>query len=318
MLTLSFASTLASFASSAPTTSKSPFSEAMWSGVRPSCGAGQHCGQRLPPLSSRGPPACPHLHTPSVALKPGPCLPPFTRPRKPPAARVHRRRRAHPPPPPPPTHPRPHARETQHARERRLATACCATLSRWPAAQHAPAYDAANPARVTTRIQPPASRLTPSPPASTPSTTHSLRPVPSQPAPSFARAPPAPPLPAPSFSLLVLPDASAISTHALCSMPSAYARRVATRKGIREYACVHMHACAGIKVHAYMFIHICVCVCVCVCVSECMCVCVCVYAYHDIRYIATHRWLFSTGSGGPLIRCHTHIHTLFDTHRHIK
>jgi hypothetical protein len=93
-----------------------------------------------------------------------------------PAARVHRRRRAH-PPPSPPTHPRPHACETQRAREWRLATACCATLSRWPAAQHAPAYAAANPARVTTDIQHPASRLTPSPPAYPPSTLWLPRPA---------------------------------------------------------------------------------------------------------------------------------------------
>ena len=55
MLTLSFATTSAPFASSAPTTSAWPFAEARWSGVRPSCGAGQHRGQRLPPPSSRDP-----------------------------------------------------------------------------------------------------------------------------------------------------------------------------------------------------------------------------------------------------------------------
>jgi hypothetical protein len=96
---------------------------------------------------------------PASLFHPPPTSPP---PPESPAARVHRRRRAH-PPPPPPTHPRPHARETQRAREGRLATACCAALSRWPAAQHAPAYAAVNPARDTTRIQPPASRPTPSP-----------------------------------------------------------------------------------------------------------------------------------------------------------
>jgi hypothetical protein len=64
MLTLSFVSTSAPFASSARTTSKWPFSEAKWSGVRPSCGAGEHRGQGLPPLSSRGPQACPHHKRP--------------------------------------------------------------------------------------------------------------------------------------------------------------------------------------------------------------------------------------------------------------
>jgi hypothetical protein len=47
MLTISLAFSLAPFASSAPTTSKWPFKEALWSGVRPSCGAGQHRGQGL-------------------------------------------------------------------------------------------------------------------------------------------------------------------------------------------------------------------------------------------------------------------------------
>jgi hypothetical protein len=49
MPTLSLAFTLAFFASSAPTTSKWPLKEALWSGVRLSCGAGQHRGQGLLP-----------------------------------------------------------------------------------------------------------------------------------------------------------------------------------------------------------------------------------------------------------------------------
>jgi hypothetical protein len=57
MLTLSFASTSAPFASSALTTSVWPFLEAAWSGVSPSCGAGEHRGQRLPP----------HAHTNTLA-----------------------------------------------------------------------------------------------------------------------------------------------------------------------------------------------------------------------------------------------------------
>jgi hypothetical protein len=89
MLTLfSLVFTSAPAASSALTTSKWPFSRARRSDVYPPCGAGQRQGQRLPPLSSRGPPACPHHHTPSVALKPGPCLTPFTR--LPPAPRLAR------------------------------------------------------------------------------------------------------------------------------------------------------------------------------------------------------------------------------------
>jgi hypothetical protein len=49
MLTFAVASTSAPFTSSAPTTSKWPPKEALWSGVRPSCGAGEHRGQRLLP-----------------------------------------------------------------------------------------------------------------------------------------------------------------------------------------------------------------------------------------------------------------------------
>jgi hypothetical protein len=69
MLTISFASTSAPFASSTPTTSELPLEEAAMSAVSPFCGAGEHSGQRLPPPSFRGPPACPHQHTPRVALK---------------------------------------------------------------------------------------------------------------------------------------------------------------------------------------------------------------------------------------------------------
>jgi hypothetical protein len=72
MLTFPFTSTSAPFVSSiAPTTSKWPFWQAIRSDVHPPCGAGEHRSQRLPPPSSRGPPACPHHHTASVALKPG-------------------------------------------------------------------------------------------------------------------------------------------------------------------------------------------------------------------------------------------------------
>jgi hypothetical protein len=48
MLTFVFASTSVPFASSASTTAKWQFIEAVWSGVRPSCGAGEHRAQRLP------------------------------------------------------------------------------------------------------------------------------------------------------------------------------------------------------------------------------------------------------------------------------
>jgi hypothetical protein len=75
MLTFVVAFNLAPFASSAPTTSKLQEIEAMCSGVHPSCGAGEHCGQHVPPPFSRVPPACVHPQTPHVALRPGPaCL----------------------------------------------------------------------------------------------------------------------------------------------------------------------------------------------------------------------------------------------------
>jgi hypothetical protein len=76
MLTISLASTLAPFASSASTASTLPEKEAEMSGVRPSCSAGEHRGKRLPPLSYRSSPACPHQHTLRVALRLGPCRPP--------------------------------------------------------------------------------------------------------------------------------------------------------------------------------------------------------------------------------------------------
>jgi hypothetical protein len=49
MLTSSFASMSAPFASSASTTAKWPFKEARCSGVHPFCGAREHRGQRLHP-----------------------------------------------------------------------------------------------------------------------------------------------------------------------------------------------------------------------------------------------------------------------------
>jgi hypothetical protein len=73
MLTSLLASTSAPFASSALTTSKWPKIEAAMSGVCSNCGAGEHRGQRLPPPSSRGPPASPHLPHPLHTLPaPGP------------------------------------------------------------------------------------------------------------------------------------------------------------------------------------------------------------------------------------------------------
>jgi hypothetical protein len=73
MLTSLLASTSAPFASSTLTTSRWPEIEAAMSGVCPNCGAGEHRGQRLPPPSSRGPPACPHLPHPLHTLPaPGP------------------------------------------------------------------------------------------------------------------------------------------------------------------------------------------------------------------------------------------------------
>jgi hypothetical protein len=48
MLTFAFACTSAHFASSASTTAKWPYREAVWSGVPLSCGAGEHRDQRLP------------------------------------------------------------------------------------------------------------------------------------------------------------------------------------------------------------------------------------------------------------------------------
>jgi hypothetical protein len=52
ILTLSLASMSAPFASSASTITAFPETEAAMSGVRPSCGAGKHRGQRLPLPSS--------------------------------------------------------------------------------------------------------------------------------------------------------------------------------------------------------------------------------------------------------------------------
>jgi hypothetical protein len=73
MLTSSLASTSAPFASSALTTSKWPETEAAMSGICPNCGTGEHHGQRLPPPSSPGPPACPHLpHSLHTLPAPGP------------------------------------------------------------------------------------------------------------------------------------------------------------------------------------------------------------------------------------------------------
>jgi hypothetical protein len=80
MLTFDFAFTSAPFASSASTTSKWPLEQAAMSGVSPFCGAGEHHGQRLPPPSSWGPPACPHQLTPRVGHRAGLFRPPFTRP----------------------------------------------------------------------------------------------------------------------------------------------------------------------------------------------------------------------------------------------
>jgi hypothetical protein len=94
MPTLSFAFTSAPFASSALTRSEWPFRQAAMSGVLPFCGAGEHRGQRLPPPSSRGPPACPHQLTPSVEPTPFALLPPAPRPP---------RSRAPPPPRAPPS-----------------------------------------------------------------------------------------------------------------------------------------------------------------------------------------------------------------------
>jgi hypothetical protein len=47
MLTISFASTSAPFASSASTSFAQPFREASCNVVLPSCGAGEHCGQQF-------------------------------------------------------------------------------------------------------------------------------------------------------------------------------------------------------------------------------------------------------------------------------
>jgi hypothetical protein len=56
MLTSSFVCTSAPFASSAPATFQWQLIQARRSGVSPFCGAGEHCGQRLPRPSFRGPP----------------------------------------------------------------------------------------------------------------------------------------------------------------------------------------------------------------------------------------------------------------------
>jgi hypothetical protein len=136
--------------------------------------------KRLPQPSSRCPPACPHHHTASVALKPGPCLslssashqPLASREplafREPRCPRASRRR--------PLTRVRTRVRLSARAR----GTARCSLLCRSePLARCSacPSIRRSQPSRVTTRIQLPASRPTPSPPPYPPFTLWLPRPA---------------------------------------------------------------------------------------------------------------------------------------------